>query len=177
LQTEQKLPSLSGTVLWLIPSDADASLFRNEISRLSDRFNTARFTPHLTLGRLADNDSNKDFIIPGKETWRVSGGKYKAFYDSVKCTESPYQKLIVSLTPSEELERLQSRIEAAVPEYAPKDEYHISLMYGYISCSDLQDEITGLTGTFPEKISFSKLSAVQLNGGPGKWHTVWERYI
>lgn len=177
MQTEQNLPSLSGAVIWLIPSDADAARFHKEIDRLSDRFKTPPFLPHLTLGRLTNKYSNTDFITPLKSITSVSGDNYYAFFDSVTCTESPYQNLIVSLKTSEKLEHLQSRIESAVPGYAPKDEYHISLMYGDISCGDLQDEIKSLPEIFPEKICFSKMSAVQLNGKPGTWRRVWEQYI
>lgn len=177
MHTEQKLPALSGTVLWLIPSEAEKDFFRKEIGRLSDRFNTLRFTPHLTLGRFPARYSKKDTISTKFKMLSASGDDVHAVFDALKCTDSPYQNLIASLKPSGDVERLQSRIEELVPGYRPKEEYHISLMYGKVPCTHVQDKLTDIRKRLPEFIHFSKICAVQLNGGPDGWDTLWERHV
>lgn len=107
----------------------------------------------------------------------VSEPDCHAIFDSIKCTESPYQNLIISLTPSEKVELLQAQIQELVKGYIPKNEYHISLMYGNLSCVDLEDEITELQDRLPDVIQFSKLRAVQLGRRPVAWNTLWEQYI
>jgi len=174
LQTEHDLPQLSGTVLWLIPSVRDTSAFRKEIVRLSDHFNTVRFLPHLTLGRLPDS-STKDDIYSPKESIRFNKlDAICAYFDALRCTDNPYQNLVASLEPSPALDRLQSEIEMLIPGYIRKSEYHVSLMYGYVPCDKIMNKLTDLTDRLPQEVCFTKLSAVELKGGPESWHSVWE---
>lgn len=174
MRTEHDLPQLSGTVLWLIPSAKDASAFRKEIIRLSDNFSTVQFLPHLTLGRLPDS-STKDDIYSLKKSlqFKLPDDTYAEF-DALRCTDNPYQNLVASLEPTPAVDRLQSEIEILIPGYIRKTEYHVSLMYGYIDCDRIKDKLTGLADRLPQKVHFSKLSAVELKGGPKSWHSLWK---
>lgn len=174
MQTAYDLPQLSGTVLWLIPSAKGASAFRKEIVRLSDHFNTVQFLPHLTLGRLPDSSTKDDIYSPKKSIRFNQSDAICADFDALRCTDNPYQNLVASLEPSPELDRLQSEIEMLTPGYIRKSEYHVSLMYGYVPCDKIMDQLTDLTERLPQEVCFSKLSAVKLKGGPESWQSVWE---
>jgi len=176
LSTEQKLPVVSGAVLWLIPSEAETAVFQNEINRLADRFKTVPFSPHLTLGRLpADRIFQDSFISPNEKSDALTNKIPAAGFDCLKCTESPYQNLIASLEQSTELVQIQEQIASSVPGYSPKEEYHISLLYGHVPCRRLQDEKNRLLENLPKQIHFSRLCMVHLNGGPESWSVMWER--
>ena len=174
MRTDQDLPQLNGIVLWLIPSAKDTSVFRKEIIRLSDHFNTVQFLPHLTLGRLPDSSTKDDIYNLKKNLQFNLPDDIYADLDGLRCTDNPYQNLVVSLEPPPALDRLQSAIEMMIPGYVRKSEYHVSLMYGYIHCDRIKDKLTEFADRLPQKVHFSKLSAVELKGGPESWHSIWK---
>lgn len=178
MQTERRLPELSGTVLWLIPSRAEVAVFQREIVRLSAYFGTCCFSPHLTLGRLpADKISDEDLLKVKKEPDLGFTNRPVGDFDSLECSTTPYQNLFASLKPSAALNRAQQQLKVLISGYIPKKEYHISLLYGNVPCDEMQGEKERISVILPEKIRFSSLRMIHLNGGPDSWTTLWERSI
>ena len=151
-------------------------MFKKEIDRLNDRFNSVPFSPHLTLGRLSANKTSHDALNSLKEIPdSVLNEKIVSGIDCLKCTASPYQNLVVSLEASDGLARVQQQITLLCPGFIPKEEYHISLLYGSVPCAELNSEKTRLSDKLPEYIRFSSLCLVHLAGGPVSWRILWKR--
>lgn len=175
MSTEQKLPELSGTVFWLIPSKAERVAFENEIYRLSQRFNTVPFSPHVTLGRIAADITSQDALIRLNKIFdTVKNEKIVAVIDRLKCTTSPYQNLIVTLKPSGDLDHIQKKIGSQFPGFIQKEEHHISLLYGKVPCDELDEEQTKLPAKLPDSICFSSLRIMHLAGDPDSWRVLRE---
>ncbi|WP_340103391.1 hypothetical protein [Rhodohalobacter sp. 8-1] len=168
------MPKLNGLVFWLIPSELFAQFYRKEIERFSLRFKTTKFVPHLTLGHL-DNGSVQEIKSGSLKSFlSADGDLIKAIHSHPECRTEPYQNLIHVLNGSDQIEQFQSELKNLVPGYQPKEEYHISLMYGEIPCRALVHEINNLSKRLPEKVSFSKINLIELSGQPGSWKTLWE---
>lgn len=170
------LPKLNGRVLWLIPSDTFSSIYQKEILRLAGRFNTASFTPHLTLGGLPDQ-LLESTVSNVREVVNETRGDISLNHKSVDCSSSPYQNLVHSLQPDSKLRLLQSDLKAAITNYEPKTEYHISLMYGQVPCEELTEETEFFILKLPQSIRISRICIIQLAERPELWKTVWETNI
>lgn len=171
-----RLPELSGRVLWLIPSGSIISTYQREISRLADRFKTTAFYPHLTLGSLPI-DSLESTISKVRGVFNNNRSDFTLSHKSVNCSSSPYQNLVHSLLPDLKMQRLQSDLKVVMPNYSSKKEYHISLMYGRVSCDKLTEESEFLALKLPQTIHFTKIRMIELTERPEFWKTVWETNI
>jgi hypothetical protein len=174
LSSDKILPAINGNVLWLIPSQPQMSVYREQIQRLSDRFGTVRFPPHLTLGRLPENFTEKELSRCLRSLTQVVNNLVSATDSGIECSTSPYQNLIHALKSSKELHQFQSEIMTLIFGYTPKEEYHVSLMYGEIGCNEVESEITNLLKRLPKRVNFSKISVIRLNGQPDDWRTLRE---
>jgi hypothetical protein len=174
LSSSTNLPDVTGNVIWLIPSELHVSFYREEIQKLSDRFDTARFSPHLTIGRLPDDYSDRHLFRNLSAGLTTSTKQIAATDDGAECRSFPYQNLIHSLKSGRELDQFQTYLNRLVPGYLPKEEYHISLMYGVTDCKRLNNVIADLSKRLPKKVQFSKISVIELNGRPDAWRTLGE---
>jgi len=141
---------------------------------LSDRFNTTRFSPHLTMGRLLYDYSELTLFKSMDALLSPAKKQLRATHDDVECRVTPYQKLIHVLKGSKELHQFQAGLKTMIHGYLPKEEYHISLLYGKIDCNALNSEISDLSKRLPKQVRFSKISVIELNGQPDTWRTIRE---
>lgn len=176
MSSNQHLPKLNGRVLWLIPSDSFFTIYQKEIKRLAGQFKTVPFTPHLTLGGLPDAPLEST-ISKVRNVFNKKQGDFSMSHKSVDCSTSPYQNFIHSLLPNTKMHLLQSVLKVVLTNYSPKSEYHISLMYGQISCEKLTKESDSLTIKLPKKIRFTGVRMIELAERPELWKTVWETNI
>lgn len=170
---DQTLPELTGSVLWLIPSEPYASFYRKEIERLSVRYETTRFESHLTLGRFAGVTTKQQKPEFHKSLFSTFGDNISLTNSRIECRNSAYQNLIHVLKSNHDLDMLQSELQKLITGYQPQEDYHVSLMCGDIPCRGLDSEISDLSKRLPEQVSFSKISAIKLDGQPDSWRTIW----
>lgn len=159
-----------------MPSDSFFSIYQKEIERLADHFNTMPFIPHLTFGGLPDEPLELT-VSKFRDVFSKKQGNFTMSHKSVDCSTSPYQNLIHSLLPDTKMHLLQSDFKSLFTNYNPKSEYHISLMYGQVSCDKLTEESDSLTIKLPETILFTGLRIIELADRPELWKTVWETNI
>lgn len=172
--TDQALPNLAGSVFWLIPSEPFGSFYKKEIERLSVRYNTTSFTPHLTLGRFTNDSVNeRTFNHLGSHFSRLNT-HVVAVHTCLECRLTPYQNLIQVLKFNHDIKQFISDLGTMIPGFEPSEDYHVSLMYGEIPCSVLESEIFDLSKRLSQTVTFSKIRAVKINGQPSSWQTLWE---
>lgn len=159
-----------------MPSDSFFSIYQEEIKRLADQFNTISFIPHLTFGGLPDEPLELT-VSKIRDLLKTRQRPFSMNHKSVDCSASPYQNFIHSLLPGKNIRLLQSDIKSVLTKYNPKMEYHISLMYGYISCDKLSEESDYLSIKLPETVHFNGLRIIELAEQPEFWKTVWETNI
>lgn len=174
---DHNLPDLIGNVLWLIPSQPELQAYVKVINRLSEAFDSTAFTPHLTVARLPEVYTTDELIAKISSILQDETFVFSASHISVSCQDAPYQNCIQNLKPGPDLEQFQSKLIRAIPHAEPKDEYHISLKYGYTACESLNTEIVHLNKALSHTITFDKLQLIELAGGPVHWKNVWEQEV
>jgi hypothetical protein len=164
-------------VLWLIPSQPELQTYVKVINRLSEAFDSTAFTPHLTVARLPDDKSSNELIATITSILKDETFVFSASHMSVSCQDTPYQNCIQNLKAGPGLELFQAKLIRGISNAEPKDEYHISLKYGYTACESLKTEIVHLNKVLPHTITFDKLQFMELAGGPVHWKNIWEQEV
>ncbi|WP_069130413.1 hypothetical protein [Rhodohalobacter halophilus] len=168
-----KIPKTSGLVLWLIPAPDDFNILSALIADLSERYNTPLFSPHITLGRAPKLNQTK-LIDSIKELSRTLQPQIITCHNPV-CSDSFYQKVRLPLDDNTMRRSFKSATDNHFgEEYAKQDGYHASLMYGSISCSEINlTEIRSRTKEITS-LYIQSLAVVDINFTPVQWKVIFE---
>lgn len=161
------LPEIGGSVLWLEPDPSRASHFRKWIMRLSEKYNSPLFDPHITLSRIHDLSPETVKLNLEKIAAQQSAFILNTF--SAECREKPYQKIVVPVHENHSLHGLYTTIDEVFGEnFSKREDPHLSLLYSNHPCSELR-EIMRQIYFEPNELHIQYITLVNLDGTPETW--------
>lgn len=162
---------VKGYSLWLMPEGEAKETLESLIARLSEKFDTPPFLPHLTLlGQVVEDE---DAVI--KKTARLAaslapltihfeGAGYKDEY--FRCLFLIAGKDPALMSANLAAREMFGRIDD--PTFMP----HLSLVYGNLSARDKEGVISEMAGLFDYSFQVSKISLFSTAGFPHEWYPV-----
>lgn len=166
------LPHIDSYSLWLMLDDYSDAHCREMINELAEKYQSVAFQPHITLAGMPEwveeriknevdriSDSISSFELPLK---------------TVRCKNSPYQKLTIEVAESDKLNQIHQMIDAVFEgEYSKREYPHISFLYSTISCKNLQQERRKMDNYKPRKVVGNRIALVHCKGTPEKWRVLY----
>jgi hypothetical protein len=165
----------SGRVVWLMPCPDESALWHRAISSLSGIYKTPVFQPHITLGRLPDISA--DDAISKLTRFSRKANPARVPLSRPICTDELFQKVIIPLEDSF-FKRFSSLFDETFGnESAQKRNFHLSLMYGTLSCSqiDLGRVCSELPNT--KYLYIQQAILAEITGYPGDWKVLCKRSL
>lgn len=161
---------MSGKVAWLIPDKPEHHLYSKIIKLLSGRYGTPAFSPHITFGSLPERPVQElsqilDPVLAGAPPVELTS-------DFLRCSSNPYQNLVHQLKMSPVVKKLGDEVARLLPGFRPKDEIHISLMYGRVECGEIENHHAEIEKLLPDKIRISGHKIIGLSGSIDDWSTL-----
>lgn len=152
-----------------MPDSTSETKLAQHIHHISQAFGTPVFAPHLTLARVPKQKEKKAY----SELKRLgkTHSEIELKLNQVVCGEHPYQKVMVKINPSTELNTLYTHTISMLGGDASQIRNpHFSLLYGNYSCEELQPVLKTAHLSLPKVISIKRIALVRLNGLPWNWH-------
>ena len=146
-------------------------LYSKIIGSLSDKFGTPLFSPHITFGSLPDRPVSElsqildSILLANKSPLELTP-------DFLRCSSNPHQNLVHQLKMSPAVETLGHEAARMLPGFKPKDEIHISLMYGRVECNEIENHHAEIEKLLPGKIQVSGYKIIGLSGSVDDWTTL-----
>lgn len=156
----------------MIPEDEEYLLLKNLISKLSIRYSSPDFEPHVTLvGGIKDD---KDFIINEVEKLSKEIESFEIKLKGLDYKDELKRCLFFNTEPSKEYEEvIQIAIKFFEGNYNPKYMRHLSIMYGDF----LEDVKKGIIESIERKEYNLKIKKLVLHSSTeefGKWEKIKE---
>lgn len=158
-------------VLWLMPDSDSREHFRTAIHKLSDKFLTPKFEPHITLGKVPDKPI--DFIKKSMKKLVEKEPSFKASLSPIVCGKPPFQRFASEVTPAGKFLDLSDKIDHLFNgSYGKKDFFHISFLYGYTACDKLIEFVSEADMLSHNHLYVQKISLVKIFGRPEEWQII-----
>lgn len=143
--------------IWLVPAAADELFLTDIVSRLSSRFGTPRFAPHLTVR--GDTDTPATMLAAEVERTAAAVRRFSQPVLGVETSEAFFRSFYARFEISEPLEALKRALDPdGLAAFMP----HVSLLYGPVEpepkaepAAEYQRLLAGRT------ISFDRLCVVR----------------
>ncbi|MCA1802237.1 MAG: 2'-5' RNA ligase family protein [Rhodothermaceae bacterium] len=162
---------LSGYSVWLTFGRAEKGLSKL-INRLSHRFNTPVFRPHITLAGQINTGSR---LLLEKTSWLASvTDPFKVRCYRFGSEESFFKTLYLEVNLSTPLRDLRNLTEKHIPLASPVFLPHISLVYEYLDHNTRNRAIADLDAILPLTADVTALTIIKTEGPVFNWHTVKE---
>ncbi len=163
----------SGHVIWMMPGPDDTALWQHSIASLSRFYNTPLFQPHITLARLTDTPP--DQAISKLTRFSLNAEPVKIPLSEPVCTDRFFQKVVIPLDNSLFSGFSSLFAETFGNESAKKRNFHLSFMYGTLSCSqiDLEQVRSVLPGT--QYLYIQQVALAEITGYPENWNILCKR--
>lgn len=154
--------------LWLEPSGDVAYKLQERIKKLSNKYQTPVFAPHVTL--LSGLEASEHSLVPLVNTLASSHEPFELELTKAGYRDHFYESLFVHVKDSGSLKELRSTACQLFDVSEAEDFHpHLSLMYSDISRNE-KERILNITGrdyhvNFPVKA----ITLMEVEGGPEKW--------
>jgi len=167
-ETEPAGPRYS---LWLMPDGEERRQFADIITRLSERFGTPTFEPHVTLlGGL--HGGERDIVKRISEIVR-SMRPIEIRTSTLHSQEDYFRQFFVQVEKSRQLMETRGRVKVLAGgrrerPYSP----HISFMYGSVPYQDRETLLMEMGGELTSVFETKTLHVVDTAGTPERWRQV-----
>lgn len=167
MQDSIQPPPIHGHVLWLLPDKQSGAYFKDLITRLSNKYGSPFFTPHVTLaGVRSPAAAFKERLSQIARRCAPFTFKPKRFI----CGEKPYQKLTLALDEPAGFTGVCDVTDQLFDENISKRLYpHLSVLYGSLPCEWLAGEPDGVTISRLPEIRMEEVALISVNGTPKNW--------
>lgn len=161
-------PAGKGSALWLLPEEPMFSLLADEISRLSQRFFTPLFGPHVTLvgGITAPEDeavAESALVARLIKPFRIELGE-------VGYSEEYFRCLFINVIPDDSLIKAH---RTAYEAFDPQDEAaympHLSLVYGKLPVTIKEELAAACSFLSGRTFEVCCLALYRVSGRPQEW--------
>jgi 2'-5' RNA ligase len=167
----EKEPAGPRYSLWLIPEGEHHRQLADIIARLSERFGTPTFDPHVTLlGGLLGPE--KDIVSRISQIAR-SMRPIEIRTSTLHSQEDYFRQFFVQVDKSRQLMETRARVKVLAGgrrerPYSP----HISFMYGSVPYQDREALLMEMGGELVTEFETKTLHVVDTSGTPEKWRRV-----
>jgi hypothetical protein len=97
--------------------------------------------------------------------------------DHIRCSDHPYQNLVHQCNYEPVMNRLYADLADRAPGFIAKEEHHVSLLYGTVECSEIEQWIPDLEKTLPGILSVAEFRIVGLEPEVKNWKTLYSQSI
>jgi 2'-5' RNA ligase len=159
--------------LWLEPTGDTAYKLQQRIKKLSKKYDTPTFSPHVTL--LGGLTASKTELVPLTNTLASSVKSFELTLSKAGYLNTYYQSLFIHVEQNEGLTHLHSnacRLFDCPDEY--KNEYmpHLSLLYGDLSQKQKEKILNNIGREFYLRFTAKKVVLMHTDGEPEQWKKV-----
>ncbi|MDZ7772788.1 MAG: 2'-5' RNA ligase family protein [Balneolaceae bacterium] len=157
--------------LWLRPFGDIAFSLEQHIKKLSKKYDTPQFKPHVTL--LGSVKKGRTELVQLTDTLARSTAPFEILLTTAAYNNTFYQSLYVKVDPGDELMAARRRaeklfgLEAAEP-YHP----HLSLLYGDLDREEKERILNVMGREFHLRFSISSLLLIRTDGLPRDWEHI-----
>jgi 2'-5' RNA ligase len=157
--------------LWLMPEGEEHRQFADIIARLSERFGTPTFEPHVTLlGGL--HGEERAIVTRISEIVRTMR-PVEIRTSTLHSQEDYFRQLFVQVEKSRPLMETRGRVKVLAGSrrerpYSP----HVSLMYGSVPYQDREALLMEMGGEIVTEFQTKTLHVVDTAGTPDRWRRV-----
>lgn len=157
--------------LWLRPFGDIAFSLEQRIKKLSEKYGTPLFKPHVTL--LGSVGKSETELVQLADTLAHSISPFEILLTTAGYDDTFYQSLYVKVDPADELMAARRRaeklfgLEAAEP-YHP----HLSLLYGDLDREEKERILNVMGREFHIRFSISSLLLIRTDGLPHTWEHI-----
>lgn len=165
------MPALSTYSLWLQPSGDIAYRLQERINKMSKKYKTPAFAPHVTLlGGLSVSETE---LIPLTNTLASSLYPFELILTKVGYHNQFYQSLFVHVKKSKSLNEARNRA-CRLFDLHDADGYlpHLSLLYGDLPQKKKERIINIMGREFYIRFSVNSIVLMQTEGTPEQWKRI-----
>lgn len=158
--------------LWLLPPEPMRAHLGALIQRLSERFRTPAFEPHLTLaGTAAEHDED---VTRRVEKFAASQTPIPVLLTDIAYTDEYFRCLYLRAAPNPALAAAHRRAAAALGSAADDFMPHLSLVYGLLTGADKERLVVELGRVWDISFTVGRLAVYAVDGRPDAWRRVTE---
>lgn len=157
--------------LWLRPTGEIAFSLQQRIQKLSKKYDTPAFEPHVTLlGGLKDSHQQ---LINLTDTLASSLRPFEILLTRAGTGSSFFQSVFVHIKKTNQLSAARERAEKLF-DLHPEESYmpHLSLLYGDLSTEQKQRILNSMGREFHIRFSVSGVFLIKTSGLPKTWEKV-----
>lgn len=145
------------------------------IRRLSERFGTPAFEPHLTLsGTTAEHDTD---VVERADRFARSQTPIPVLLADIGYADDYFRCLYLRAMPDPTLQSAQRRAAAALGSAAGDFMPHLSLVYGQLTAADKERLVVELGRVWDISFTVDRLAVYAVDGGPEEWRRVTESVL
>jgi 2'-5' RNA ligase len=157
--------------LWLMPEGPEQKEFTDVITRLSERFGTPTFEPHVTL--LGGLHGEERAIVTRISDIVRTMRPVQIRTSTLHSQEDYFRQLFVQVEKTRPLMETRARVKVLAGgrrerPYSP----HVSLMYGNVRYQDREALLMELGGEIVSEFETKTLHVVDTAGTPDRWRRV-----
>ncbi len=157
--------------LWLEPSGGIAYKLQERIKKLSQKYNTPLFPPHVTL--LGGLDSSQTELIPLTNTLASSVKPFELKLTKAGYLNTFYQALFIHVQENYQLRELRKNA-CQLFDCSDRQDYmpHLSLLYGDLSQKEKEKILNVIGREFYIRFPVKNIVLMQTDETPDKWRKV-----
>ncbi len=159
--------------LWLIPPGGLAAELSGIIARLSDKFSTPRFQPHVTfISRLsgpADEMRSRTADLARRPR------PFDVYLTTFGYTDDYYRALFIAVDPTQPLMEAQATARRVFKQSSDQPYHpHLSLLYGHLADGVKESIIAEIGRDFRRTFRVTHLYLIESEGEPAEWRHLGE---
>lgn len=160
-----------------MPDDETSGIIQATINRLSIKFNSSPFLPHITGCRVDESD-----ISPGKAEKILThiADQHSPFVlqsGHLKSTDHPFRKLFLTFKNHSAASSLLNDLNHHFKSGAETANLHLSLLYSTVNKTEVWERIDKSKITLPDSLTISSLALIKLSGEPKDWNVIFEKKL
>lgn len=171
----ENLKETSGYSYWLLPDEYASKKLSSMIDHLAQSLSSPTFIPHITLSSVPES-AQTDWLVHVVDSFASANHSINVYTKDLVCGDPPFQRFHLSLNKSEELQALSESMNSQLGGvYARKENFHLSLYYGFSSCGKIRSGFRMQDSDSPDELQIQSIALADINGLPDKWKFVYKR--
>lgn len=153
----------------MMPDEKSSGIIQSTINRLSKRFNTSPFEPHITGCRVDVTECTPKDAEQILEHIAEQHSPFQLQSDHLKSTDHPFRKLFLTFRNHSIASPLLNDLNHYFNGHKKASDLHLSILYSTVSISKVWNSIKESEIDLPEMISITSLALVRLSDKPTDW--------
>jgi len=153
----------------MMPGEKSSGIIYNTINRLSKKYNTTPFKPHITGCRVNNSEFTPKDADQILEHIADQHSPFQLQSDLLKSTDHPFRKLFLTFSNNSIAIPLLNDLNHHFKTDKDVSGLHLSILYSTIDQSQLWNSIEESEIDLPDIIPITSLVLVSLSGKPKDW--------